>query len=421
MPTSDELRLLQALPLELKVARTQQRIREWVDYWGKDHVCVSFSGGKDSTVLLHIVREMYGDDIPAVFVNTGLEYPEIQRHVRTFPNVTILIPEMNFRDVIMKYGYPVVGKEVSECIYESRKWYSNFVNVEREREREKERQTHAEETRKNGFQDRSKNCSELANSLFQNGLPVPFRVKRMTGLMAMRTKTKENIPKMSMFSHIKYRPLLDADFQVSHKCCDIMKKRPIHRFMKETEYHMIIGTLAEESLLRRNAWIRNGCNTFEGVNASCKPLSFWREQDILRYILENHLKIADVYGEIVFAGKDGQISMDENAELKCSGCQRTGCIFCAFGAHHELRFVTLAQTHPKQYAYCMNGGAYDPEDGYWKPTKEGLGMAHVFDEMNRLLPTKTGRPFIRYRPEGDEMERATKLAEEKKGKGEDGI
>lgn len=132
MPTSDELRLLQALPLDLKVRRTQQRIREWVDYWGKDHVCVSFSGGKDSTVLLHIVREMYGDVIPAVFVNTGLEYPEIQRHVRTFPNVTILTPEMNFREVLTKYGYPVISKETSKCIEATRVWCSKFPNVERE-------------------------------------------------------------------------------------------------------------------------------------------------------------------------------------------------------------------------------------------------------------------------------------------------
>lgn len=136
MPTSDELRMLQALPLDLKVRRTEQRIREWVDYWGKDHVCVSFSGGKDSTVLLHIVRKMYGDEIPAVFVNTGLEYPEIQRHVRSFPNVVILRPEMNFRDVIVKYGYPVISKEVSKCIEKTRAWCSKNIHVERERERE---------------------------------------------------------------------------------------------------------------------------------------------------------------------------------------------------------------------------------------------------------------------------------------------
>lgn len=161
MPTSDELRLLQALPLELKVARTKQRVREWVDYWGKDHVCVSFSGGKDSTVLLHIVREMYGDEIPAVFVNTGLEFPEIQRHVRSFPNVVTLYPEMNFRDVIIKYGYPVVSKEVSKCIEATRAWCSKNLNVERERE---------------GLRTGSDKCSESKS--------LPKRLHQMFGLGA---------------------------------------------------------------------------------------------------------------------------------------------------------------------------------------------------------------------------------------------
>lgn len=45
MPTKDELRQLQALPLDLKIARTQQRIREWVRHYGIDGVYISFSGG----------------------------------------------------------------------------------------------------------------------------------------------------------------------------------------------------------------------------------------------------------------------------------------------------------------------------------------------------------------------------------------
>lgn len=34
--------------------------------------------------------------------------------------------------------------------------------------------------------------------------------------------------------------------------------------------------------------------------------------------------------------------------------------------------------------YCNGGGSYDPEDGLWKPDKNGFGMAHVFDELNKL-------------------------------------
>lgn len=98
MRSLQELKLLQALPLDIKLAMTKRRIRDWVSEFGIDGVYVSFSGGKDSTVLLHIVRSMY-PSVPAVFVNTGLEYPEIQKFVKSFENVTILTPSMRFDEV----------------------------------------------------------------------------------------------------------------------------------------------------------------------------------------------------------------------------------------------------------------------------------------------------------------------------------
>lgn len=64
-----ELRQMQSLPLELKIIKSTQRIREWYEYWD-GQVYVSFSGGKDSTVLLHLVRQQY-PEVPAVFVDTG--------------------------------------------------------------------------------------------------------------------------------------------------------------------------------------------------------------------------------------------------------------------------------------------------------------------------------------------------------------
>ena len=57
---------MQSLPLEAKIVKSQLRIREWYEYWNGE-VYVSFSGGKDSTVLLHLVRELY-PDVPLCFV-----------------------------------------------------------------------------------------------------------------------------------------------------------------------------------------------------------------------------------------------------------------------------------------------------------------------------------------------------------------
>ena len=116
-----DLYQMQSLPLNAKVRMTQRRIKEWVDEYGEDGVYISFSGGKDSTVLLDIARKLY-PNIKAMFVDTGLEYPEIRQFVKQFNNVDWIKPKMTFRQVIERYGYPFISKEVSECAYGARKF-----------------------------------------------------------------------------------------------------------------------------------------------------------------------------------------------------------------------------------------------------------------------------------------------------------
>lgn len=338
MPSIEELRILQALPLSLKVRRSQQRIREWVAYYGADGVYVSFSGGKDSTVLLHLVRELY-PGIPAVFVNTGLEYPEIQRFVRTFDNVEILRPKLSFPEVITKYGYPFISKQTASIVYYGRKgsaWALEMLN----------------------------NTRVYGTSL-----------------------SRYNIP--------KYKPLLSTDFVISNDCCAVMKKHPIKKYARDYQRHPITGMLAEESDRRVTAWVAHGCNAFKSNCPISNPMAFWTEQDVLWFIKSEGIPIASVYGEILTRGDDGFLyePVLPGCKLCTTGCQRTGCIFCGFGAHleKESRFERLKKTHPRQYDYCMGGGAYG-EDGIWRPSKEGLGMAHVIDELCRLY----GPGFIKY-------------------------
>lgn len=119
------LKELQALPLERKIMITQARIIEWYNYFN-GNVYVSFSGGKDSTVLLTIARKIF-PDIPAVFSNTGLEYPEIQSFAKSFDNVTVMRPTMSFIDIVTKYGYPLFSKNAANVIYEARKSKTSIV------------------------------------------------------------------------------------------------------------------------------------------------------------------------------------------------------------------------------------------------------------------------------------------------------
>lgn len=121
--TLSELRQMQALPLKLKIELTKDRIRGWFDQYDS---YISFSGGKDSTVLLHIARQI-DESVPAVYIDTGLEYPELREFVKTFDNVTWVKPKMNFRQVIEKYGYPLISKEVAECVYGAKKYVRKLL------------------------------------------------------------------------------------------------------------------------------------------------------------------------------------------------------------------------------------------------------------------------------------------------------
>ena len=313
---------MQALPLSAKINMSKVRIRDWYDYWG-GQVYVSFSGGKDSTVLKHLVESTVGN-VPSLFVNTGLEYPEIQKFAMSQPNVVTIRPEKRFDEVIKEYGYPVVSKEVSDTV--------------------------------NG-----------ARNSIKKGVDS-FRLKKMRGELLDKdgNYSAYNVSK-------KHRHLLDAPFKISSNCCNIMKKKPSKQYENETGRKPYIGTMAQESRLRQTEWFKNGCNAFDKGRPSSQPLSFWTEQDILQYIKEFNLEYCSIYGDIV--EEDTQVSFigEKVPKLSTTGAKRTGCMFCMFGMSQDgcpNRFQKMKETHPNQYKYCMK----DVEDG-------GLGLKKVLEFM----------------------------------------
>ena len=140
----NDLFQMQSLPLEAKIRMTQNRIDGWVREFGEDGVYVSFSGGKDSTVLVDIVRNVCGySKIPLVFVDVPTQYPELKEFAQTFENVEIIKPKISFAEVCKKYGFPLISKEVSESVYGAKRYLTSILkeNSQLLTDRQTDRQT----------------------------------------------------------------------------------------------------------------------------------------------------------------------------------------------------------------------------------------------------------------------------------------
>lgn len=396
--TINDLYQIQALPLSIKIRMTQRRIRDWVDYYGKDGVYVSFSGGKDSTVLLHLVREIY-PEITGVYVDTGLEYPEVKEFVRRHENVEILRPKMNFRQVITKYGYPFISKEVADCVYGSRRYVEKLTEREKGLEHGGIVSNHTYMADLLGIDRREDKENEAYKCLQCGKIPsadikTPVRYLILQGKYPHKEKGVETTEYSRMYNKERYKFFLDAPFEISAHCCSIMKKAPMKNYAKRTGKMPMTAQMASESRLRTMKWLENGCNGFEMKCPVSNPMSFWTEQDVLAYLYCNHIPVASVYGEITAdygAGKAQENTMelglfDEGKPLfETAGCNRTGCVFCGFGCHREKSpnrwEIAERFSNPAIIDYMLRGGAFD-EKGIWKPDERGLGFWFVIEWIN---------------------------------------
>lgn len=302
---SYRLAIRERYPLWMKLEISKLRIIQWINYWqGCVYVC--FSGGLDSTVLVDIVRSIY-PGVPIVFCDTGQEYPEIRRFAKSLNDVTVIRPKMTYEQVIEDYGYPIISKKVAM-----------------------------------GF-DR-----------YSNGDAVQKQLRLYGGINPTSRKPQaRTIP-------LKFHYLINEDYKISDRCCDILKKRPFKEYEKKTGFKPIIGTRIAESEERKIQYLKHGCNAFNKDAPQSNPLSFWTDADIKEYIETNDLLYCEIY---------------DSKEGKWKGEKRTGCMGCGFGIHMEdrpNRFDRMEVEHPKHYNLYMNK----------------LGMKKIVEPLYKQTQTK---------------------------------
>lgn len=268
-----ELKERQGWTLDQKIDHSLGVIDQFVGRLGLEHVYVSFSGGKDSTIVLWLARKLY-PEIKAVFCNTGNEYPDIVRFVREErdlrgANIEIIQPKMKPKEVLEMVGFPLISKEQSSYIH----------------------------------------CIRVN--------PESIQSKRALGKLNGDTKYK------GILSN-KYKWLIKEPYMVSDRCCYELKKKPFHEYGKDNNIFPILGIMAEESLRRTTMYIRQGqCNTFgeQGGNIKSMPLSIWLEGDIWNCIEKYHISISDIYKKgakrtgCMFCGYGCQFKNDNRLKL----------------------------------------------------------------------------------------------------------
>jgi 3'-phosphoadenosine 5'-phosphosulfate sulfotransferase (PAPS reductase)/FAD synthetase len=288
-------------------------------------VYLSFSGGKDSQVGCDIIERIHKGEFnginpeaayvsrfpmpPRVFCNTGLEFPEIVDHVKTFDNVTIMKPLMGFPRVIKEVGVAVGSKMVAEMV-----------------------------ERLKGYIANPSASNEATKTLY------------LTGIRKDGTESKGS--KLSN----RWMRLLEAPFPVSNKCCDIFKKEPFHRYQKQTGRVPVFFTSVVESNRRKTSYMQTGCTTFDKGKEACRPYSIFTDEDTWAYHDQRGIRFCEVY-------YDRQVAVEQLDGSKkivaLEGEKRTGCTFCLFGIHLEdkkkpNRIQRLAISHPKYYDIIIN-------------------------------------------------------------------
>lgn len=279
---------------------------------------ISFSGGKDSCVLKHLVyqiqEELKHEKKYSLLVAAELFHPETALFIKTHlkPGDEVMGPIKTFETTVKEDGYPLISKQLAQKI------------------------SHVRNTKNHRTYIRS--------------------------IVGLDNKVFGKLP-------LTYVHFLDKEFikyEISHKCCDAIKGR-----VKHDKRPVFIGTTIDESRLRRDSWIKYGCNYFsKGGKSMCRPLSLWSEKNVWDYIRQENIPYSSIYDK---------------------GYTRSGCVACMFGmslenelkrrgALKDNRFELLYKTNKKALLHYLLG-----EPQIWKPLTDMFVRLDIPEDKYQVL------------------------------------
>lgn len=222
------------------------KIKSIFNKCGIENFYISYSGGKDSTVLSDLIdRAIPNNNIPRVYSDTGIEYQMIRQFVlekcKQDDRFVMIQPRVPIKKMLEEVGYPFKSKEHSLYVacYQSMGMESKTVN----------RYLHPDESRQ-----------------------------------------RYKCPKM-----LEYQFTDDFKLKLSNKCCFELKKKPLDKWCKENHKpYTITGMRASEGGTRKNA----NCLAFASNKLKkFHPLIVIEDEWVAWYIEKFGVEICDIYKE----------------------------------------------------------------------------------------------------------------------------
>jgi len=332
----------------------------------KHRPAIAFSGGKDSTVLWHLIRTRFpewADRIVVIYGNTGVEYPECVRFARQ-------LGEEWGKETAGFYEATPGRTEADGLKYKAQQEVlQHLIKTDQVRSVLKA------DGKLKTTQALERACPpELRGKFERERLIWPAGTRKsyrwcvdqygwpLLGKARSKLKARRiNIDCFLRFSHsestdkklLSYYDLL-RQVKFSQACCDILKKEPSERLQAQLDVDVIFkGLMASESRTRQTNFVTRGYlfrshRDHLGGNPfyHCNPLSIWTDDDIWEYIRRFDVPYASLYD---MGWRDDQGVFHK--------IKRNGCMGCAtdllFPNNH---MAMLRRTHPRYWETYMRRG-----------------------------------------------------------------